>query len=707
MTALLLMCYFPHSVCIHFANQIRKEKTLGTGVLSSKDVADLYAQQCVLAADSEPRTVSLIDTCMTIYKRVMMDKKLKPIMLAMDNFPGGSPMSSVYNIQEMISKCHTAALMEWFLTKLYDDMCSGVRELGEPLTIKQIRPGPKSFTDMIKMRFCLKAELLGQQLDRRRFSHDVNAKLREMFCSVHGYRTHLRPLPDQPDIDVTFLTRWPLSAQRYLDAVETLVYASDPTQEYILRSAIKNNKGALDVIETYEPMKTWFTHVDDAIAAEEKAKHDDAKAAVSSRNPPSSASVGSQKQNLPIVVGQDSDCQDALAHFHAMADNHVNRAVKLMLEPRGAGQLIELFRACPLAMVKAEEHGNVVVLVDLNLWGMTATAPEIRKPTVNSAHLLKLTSSLRAARCDAAQEATSTLPRGDIWVVIDGGQNRKALVRKAVKPSPKAHPQRQKDGRTNFRMITLYKTEASMMERRGRRGHAQLQLTETVHVSYNGTTVIPQRDNTSLPGSNRSDVLGPIAMSSLNRLHHDTREHVLAFWGERRKPVGGPNPDDPSDAEAEEPGEQVDDAAMDAVDDADHLVIDNEERTIIAHHQLPLVVYDNIFSGLYARSVIDLTPGTGVQAQCCMKSSVGYVGVCHSEEQRAYILKQLHDDVVTCMQTVGSRFYNPVFANLQKTSKVDMPDSVRVTASADEADEISADDDDDEGLESEKSRCHH
>ena len=116
MSALLSMCYFPQSVCIHSENQARKEKTLGIGVLSSKDVADLYAQQCVLAADSEPRTVSMIDTSITIYKRVMMEKKLKPIMLAMDDFPGGSPLSYVYKIQEMISKCNTATLMEWFLT---------------------------------------------------------------------------------------------------------------------------------------------------------------------------------------------------------------------------------------------------------------------------------------------------------------------------------------------------------------------------------------------------------------------------------------------------------------------------------------------------------------------------------------------------------------------------------------------------------------
>ena len=58
------------------------------------------------------------------------------------------------------------------------------------------------------------------------------------------------------------------------------------------------------------------------------------------------------------MIGQDSNCQDALAAFHAIADNHVNRAAKLVLEPRSAQALIELLKDCPLAMMKAEEHGT-------------------------------------------------------------------------------------------------------------------------------------------------------------------------------------------------------------------------------------------------------------------------------------------------------------------------------------------------------------
>ena len=122
--------------------------------------------------------------------------------------------------------------------------------------------------------------------------------------------------------------------------------------------------------------------------------------------------------------GHDSECQDALAAFNAVADNYVSPAVKLVLEPRGCQALTELLQASPLAILKSEENGNVVALADLNLWGMTATAPELRKPTVNTAHLLKLRGSVRAARCDVVQVAASTLPNRHIWVFIDAGQNR-------------------------------------------------------------------------------------------------------------------------------------------------------------------------------------------------------------------------------------------------------------------------------------------
>ena len=98
-------------MCVHLNNQVRKEHTLGTGVLSAKDVAAIYKEHCVLAADSEPRTDAMIDIAMTIYKRVMQVTELKVIMLAIDDFPGSCPLNSVYKFRKL---SHGAALPPTF-----------------------------------------------------------------------------------------------------------------------------------------------------------------------------------------------------------------------------------------------------------------------------------------------------------------------------------------------------------------------------------------------------------------------------------------------------------------------------------------------------------------------------------------------------------------------------------------------------------------
>ena len=162
-----------------------------------------------------------------------------------------------------------------------------------------------------------------------------------------------------------------------------------------------------------------------------------------------------------------------------------------------------------------------------------------------------------------------------------------------------------------------------------------------MHIAYNGTTVIPTRDNNYFEGSNRSDTLGHVSMEPLERLAVDRRDHVVKFWGERLKAVGGRNPGDDSDGGGPvKEHNEADDAGIDDAND-DEAVEETDDSTIIAHHQLPPVVCENMFHSTLARSAIDLTPGTGVQALCALKSSSGYTGLCHLEEQRQFILLHL------------------------------------------------------------------
>ena len=143
-------------------------------------------------------------------------------------------------------------------------------------------------------------------------------------------------------------------------------------------------------------------------------------------------------------MGSEED-KEALAPFNSLADNTVRNNIKLVNEPRSLNGLVEVFKAAPLAVVKSTtENSNVVVLYDCNLYGMCATAPDLRKPSIPREAFEKHILALRKARCSEEELAASTLPVGDVWTLIDGGQNRKAIFHKSIRPSAKAHPANKK-----------------------------------------------------------------------------------------------------------------------------------------------------------------------------------------------------------------------------------------------------------------------
>ena len=207
-----------------------------------------------------------------------------------------------------------------------------------------------------------------------------------------------------------------------------------------------------------------------------------------------------------------------------------------------------------------------------------------------------------------------------------------------------------------------------MIDRKCRlRGHAQLQLIEGIHMAYNGTTAIERRDNGCFDGTNRSDSLGPVHMQKLSEVPSLPREKVIEFWGERYKPVGGRNPgSDGEEASCEE------DNVLSEADDAEQGGDDDSDGDVpTAHHQLPAKVYENMFHTTWAKSIIDLCVGTGVQALTAIKMQLGYIGLCHSEAQREYVFTYLHNEVLKLMaDSTATRFYNVSYAKMLKSGKV-------------------------------------
>ena len=69
-----------------------------------------------------------------------------------------------------------------------------------------------------------------------------------------------------------------------------------------------------------------------------------------------------------------------------------------------------------------------------------------------------------------------------------------------------------------------------------------------------GTPGMERRNREHFDGSNKSDVLGPVAVEPWSKVPTMVPLDKAAFWGDRRKAVGGRNPGDETDNDADGSG---------------------------------------------------------------------------------------------------------------------------------------------------------
>ncbi len=81
----------------------------------------------------------------------------------------------------------------------------------------------------------------------------------------------------------------------------------------------------------------------------------------------------------------------------------------------------------------------------------------------------------------------------------------------------------------------------------------------------------------------------------------------------------------------------------------------------VAYHALPRIVMDSLHYAMWCLSAIDLTPGVGELACDMVTNNVGYLGFCHTEFQRDFIMQNLTIEVLRAMRT-QSKLYVPVYA---------------------------------------------
>lgn len=339
----------------------------------------------------------------------------------------------------------------------------------------------------------------------------------------------------------------------------------------------------------------------------------------------------------------------------------------------GRSKALEKFS---LSTVRGNTSGNCLIVFDANVFGEAITAPHIRRAPLQSTAVTKVFKAISKVR---EVDQPGLLPPGDILVIIDGGRKSVGTLlnlfgmhkdRKAFDKGRK-----EKDGKTLYRQITLTFTEDSVERRKFRKKtkSSYLECSQVAHVYYNGGSTIVPKKNVHFAGTNMGDVLGPIDLPALQNLPKLKVKDKKEFWGTRRRAVGGKTGSDSDSEGSESEGEDEEAEAATTIGDLTTLPgvgagrgakgLSDEIVQPVSYHQLPSTVMESFMHSYSAINTIDMTPGTGDAAISAVLMNSGYVGVCHSEAQKEFILVRLKKALLEAMKDPRSKVYAPAYAS--------------------------------------------
>jgi hypothetical protein len=138
------------------------------------------------------------------------------------------------------------------------------------------------------------------------------------------------------------------------------------------------------------------------------------------------------------------------------------------------------------------------------------------------------------------------------------------------------------------------------------------------------------------------------------------------FWGARRRAVGGRSIDDGESSAASDDSEPDADEDLELPDvgggRSGATRLPETSLQPVSYHAVPRIVMDSLHHALWGMSTIDMTPGTGDLCADNVLQNVGYVGICHTEAQKKYILEKLSVEIFGAMVDSQSKVYAPAYA---------------------------------------------
>ena len=578
---------------------------------------------------------------------------------------------------EIHYRCKSTSKMEWFFHSVNDGLLTGLLEVGD-LSLKKLRTtgGKVGMTDVILMRKQMRDFLIGRFLDVRNIHSDFKQKLRALFATHAAFR-QFRTLDGSGD--TSFLAAWPKSAAMSLDLIETTCFTYCGSDVHTVRTGIKNGKTAQEILEKYQPFKCQIEQIDSSLSADHSVANGDEDVVEGAGGHPTQQQEAQHQQQQQGGEGGGVEnktmCNATIVEDKWLdyVRRHLSKFCVLIVEHgMSQTQLQTAMASVALGTTRGGSAGNVIIHFDANLFGESITAPHIRKPPLQPLVIQRIWKATQATRANVDQ--VGMLPPGDVLLLIDGGRKNDTFLNyfgmgKDRKSADKGRTQR--DGKTLMRHINIYLEEKSVRARKYRKKTKNdfIACTQKAYILYNSTstTVCPRQHKHFPDMSNMADMIGPITLTPWTSCEKLMVKDKKAFWGARRRAVGGPteggssgcSDDDESEGAVE--GEDVEELP-DVGGGRGAPKLAETSLQPISDHALPVLVATSLHHAFWGMSTIDLTPGYGELAIDQVLQCHGYLGICQTDYQKQHIMKQLERAMYQAMQDPSmTQVYCPAF----------------------------------------------
>ena len=529
-------------------------------------------------------------------------------------------------------------------------------------SVKKLKDPAGSYINVCCFKQELRCLLLGKWLDVLDICPEVKVKARCIFTSFERVRSDLTPY-DEGAVDLTWQAGWAESSKLTFELLEEVIYTN--VFDGRIRDAKKSGLTVEDFMD-YPSVSAKFKAITDAIAAERNVTEAPVPGPANPSESGDTASGAASKPTAPVVsviITADS----AATGFESLSEEDkrlwtkhikktINSTIKLIVDDDTTKILIERVRASPLAMANGDMTGFVIFHFDQKKFGESTTRPDVRIPPLrdNYNRLVKTIMEARNPKADDISPDPELQP-GELAIILDGGKsgNKHKLLgpwvnKKTTSKDEELDPDedaQDDDGSKQQScvptMLQIVKTEQSLAAWKKKvRGTLAIKQLETCHILSKGKVTLPERTRKYFPGTNCGDTLTDVNVPSPDDVWQLPWKLKKQLYGKKHLIlVGGKT--------------EV---------DASHMRRTDETVEPVIYHPMPLKFYLQLIDDFFAKRIIDLVTCDGMFAYAALKSRIGYVGICFTQDHASMVEDMLIAKLKVDMAEQGDPNYNPQYA---------------------------------------------